>query len=258
MHFKKIEINDFKRIDNLSLEPSKINILLGKNNTCKTSLLEALEIMHDPDVLMHGKNNHYFIRLGTKQAKISGTLENNEKIVEIKKTDSENASLQFKKEIITALKCYCKNKKIGFNNSKEKTVNSIFEDNLDENLIKDLHNQTINVSVNDQDQTYITLTSKIMNRADKIVTDMYKLVNNEEVEVPSSENAFSHSFNDYLLFRSYLQHHNTLHDHTNSKSKKQNAIFLRDPASSEKESTNQKEKTTIEEMADSIENLKKI
>lgn len=44
MHINKVEINGFKGIDQLEFNPKKINIILGRNNASKTSILEAIDL----------------------------------------------------------------------------------------------------------------------------------------------------------------------------------------------------------------------
>jgi putative ATP-dependent endonuclease of OLD family len=42
MHIKKINIKNFRGIKHLSLELDELTVLIGENNTGKTSILEAL------------------------------------------------------------------------------------------------------------------------------------------------------------------------------------------------------------------------
>ena len=45
--FKKITIQNFRGIKDLTIDDfGKINLLVGKNNSCKTSVLEALKIAY--------------------------------------------------------------------------------------------------------------------------------------------------------------------------------------------------------------------
>lgn len=49
MKITKVDIENFKGIDSLSFKPKLLNILVGRNNTGKTSILEALAMATDPD-----------------------------------------------------------------------------------------------------------------------------------------------------------------------------------------------------------------
>ena len=46
---ERVEVEGFKGIESLALEPSGINIITGRNNTGKTSLLEAIQLAFDPE-----------------------------------------------------------------------------------------------------------------------------------------------------------------------------------------------------------------
>lgn len=69
MNIEKIEIRDFKGIDNLTYEPkNRIAVLAGENGTGKTSFIEALEC------IFGGKHNSKdYIRYGATKAVISVT-----------------------------------------------------------------------------------------------------------------------------------------------------------------------------------------
>lgn len=45
---ERVDVEGFKAIRSLSFEPSAINIITGRNNTGKTSLLEAIQVAFDP------------------------------------------------------------------------------------------------------------------------------------------------------------------------------------------------------------------
>jgi len=50
-HIEHVEIEGFKRLESLTLEPTGINVITGRNNTGKTSLLEAIELGLEPHTL---------------------------------------------------------------------------------------------------------------------------------------------------------------------------------------------------------------
>ncbi|MDQ2072713.1 AAA family ATPase [Haloarcula sp. H-GB4] len=52
-----LRINGFKGIDNLEVEPNSINLITGRNNTGKTSLLEAVDIVFNPESIGRFKKN---------------------------------------------------------------------------------------------------------------------------------------------------------------------------------------------------------
>jgi AAA15 family ATPase/GTPase len=82
MHINRLEIENFKGISKLDLEPSKINLFVGRNNTCKSTILESIALagtanngyvdaLHE-DILTHliesRLNLQYWIKKGTDSA----------------------------------------------------------------------------------------------------------------------------------------------------------------------------------------------
>lgn len=60
MSIKKIEIENYKGISNLEFIPKKINIIVGKNNTGKTSVLDAVNILFHTDEIQRKDMISYF------------------------------------------------------------------------------------------------------------------------------------------------------------------------------------------------------
>ena len=59
---KELNIENFKGITSLVIKPTKINIIVGKNNTGKTSLLEAMDLLfNNEDFSKYGNYLHDII-----------------------------------------------------------------------------------------------------------------------------------------------------------------------------------------------------
>lgn len=56
MKINNISINNFKGIDSLKFEPKTINIIVGRNNTGKTSILESIACAFIPDFIEENFN----------------------------------------------------------------------------------------------------------------------------------------------------------------------------------------------------------
>jgi predicted ATP-dependent endonuclease of OLD family len=54
MRISEIFIKNFKAIDMLKFKPTMVNVLTGRNNTGKTSLLEAIDFAYDDEVINDG------------------------------------------------------------------------------------------------------------------------------------------------------------------------------------------------------------
>lgn len=86
---KSIEISNFKGIQNLKIKPKKINLLIGRNNTGKTTILEALNLFFNNDAVIDVEDTHSYFNIysGNEKIKISVEQEGREKeIIEIKNT----------------------------------------------------------------------------------------------------------------------------------------------------------------------------
>ena len=44
-----VEIEGFKGLEHVEFEPTDINLVTGRNNTGKTSFLEAIDLLYNPD-----------------------------------------------------------------------------------------------------------------------------------------------------------------------------------------------------------------
>lgn len=74
-----IEIEGFKGLEHVEFEPSKVNIITGRNNTGKTSVLEAINLLFSPtEVQTFSDNIDNIILEGSNQGEIQAkTLESN-------------------------------------------------------------------------------------------------------------------------------------------------------------------------------------
>lgn len=72
MHIQTIRVNGFKGIRDLEFSPSSINIITGKNNAGKTSLLQSIKFAFNPQSIEDwGENIEYLINAKTKNATIN-------------------------------------------------------------------------------------------------------------------------------------------------------------------------------------------
>lgn len=70
-----MKIEGFKAIDYLNLKPSSINIITGRNNTGKTSVLEAINLFNDPRSIKDFKENFSeIINRNHSRCRLKGSL----------------------------------------------------------------------------------------------------------------------------------------------------------------------------------------
>lgn len=71
MNLTRVEVSNFKGIDSLAFEPGQVTLLTGRNNSGKTSLLEAVELAVDPSrIEQYGERVESLIAAGAESAEI--------------------------------------------------------------------------------------------------------------------------------------------------------------------------------------------
>ena len=100
MKIQHIYIKNFKGIDNLSLDPRKINLIVGRNNSGKTSILEAIDLSANQDKIDHF--SPFFskmINVHSNLSEITVSSKETETIIRISNPPIEKVLVEFKKEL---------------------------------------------------------------------------------------------------------------------------------------------------------------
>ena len=105
MRIDKIKIKNFKGIKNILIKPKAINVLVGRNNTCKTSILEAAYYAVGDD-MTHLMSKYQgclpsLILAGEKESEIIVTLGKESKHMRLSKPDSDEYIVEFKKDTVS-------------------------------------------------------------------------------------------------------------------------------------------------------------
>ena len=182
MYLQKVEIDDFKCIDHLEFEPAKINLIVGRNNTGKTSLLEAIGIPHDVGIVERYDRLQHMIFSGKESAKIMCKFDSTETNAEIRKSDEKTFPLEFKKKIFGGLEVYFKNEKKELTVAIKEKIGLILEDKSSKDLMKSLQSNSIRISVNDDNRVCAPFEKKvtILEKIETLAEKIFKVVNNEK------------------------------------------------------------------------------
>lgn len=79
VRLSKIEITNFKGIQSATVKPGKLNVITGRNNAGKTSLMQAIAVLSDPTVLEgFGSNASSVIYGQSETASLSGEYYSNQ------------------------------------------------------------------------------------------------------------------------------------------------------------------------------------
>ena len=108
MKIKQIGIKGFKGIRDLSVQPKSINVIIGKNNTCKTSLLEAIIYsVGDYTSLLELKYKSRLsnlINVEMKESEVVIKLDDETKRFYLNRPDLVDVLAEFKRDIMANIK----------------------------------------------------------------------------------------------------------------------------------------------------------
>jgi AAA15 family ATPase/GTPase len=104
MKIQKIKIENFKGIDELEFKPRMINLIIGKNNTGKTSLLEAIDLHIGAGLSNRKEHIASLIKVNSYESVIELTVDGEERVLKLKRPDREKIIIEFKKHMLTNIK----------------------------------------------------------------------------------------------------------------------------------------------------------
>lgn len=91
-----LHISDFKSIRDVSINPKSVNVITGRNNTGKTSLLESIDIAFNPSSIeRYGDNVQDLINVNSNKAVIEIETTNGNRSVGLKRPSEETSLLIF-------------------------------------------------------------------------------------------------------------------------------------------------------------------
>ena len=141
----RLEIQNFKGISKLDLKFKRINIIVGKNNTSKTSILESIDTLYnhdDKEMASIGRGRYFtsLIKAGKKEAEILGEESNSKSKLKlsIKHATTEEIVVDARKRLIEFLKD--KEPFFGIEKNKKypEMIDKIVDEVLTPELIKEL------------------------------------------------------------------------------------------------------------------------
>lgn len=158
----RIDIEGFKGIQSLSIEPTAINVITGRNNTGKTSLLEAIGLAFDPTTLKNfDENIDTLVNVEHKKAVISYKINGDEKILEVYKPDKSRAHEVLVEALLKPVSDFIKwTKKHGDIDDEElesieEDLRTIVEDNITPEVIEEATTQIVILAINNTEYPYL-------------------------------------------------------------------------------------------------------
>ena len=214
-----LKIENFKSISNLDFSPKRINLIVGKNNTGKTSVLEAIAVKFNPTrMYQHQHNMPYFINVKSKQAKILLEISDHQQYLEIIKATELDTLLAFKKKMIEIL-----NRIIRIEEDTKGKILTELENRLDEwitpELKMNLNKKSIQINQNEEKYIYHCLTFENYDEIKKLTENIVNFLE-KEINLDKKEE----------FFRSRIEHSLVLELITERKNKPspKEIVFIKD------------------------------
>lgn len=104
MKLEEISVTNFKVIDRLSFKPKMINLIVGKNNTGKTSLLEAINCIFNFNDIADSKYPSNLVNSFSQEAELLAQSDGKARQVYLKKPDSQTTERLFRNQVMNSLK----------------------------------------------------------------------------------------------------------------------------------------------------------
>lgn len=185
MKINEVEITGFKGIHHLIIHPKQINILVGKNNTGKTSILEAINCTLGANKNMMERYDPHLtslINVNEKEAKVLIKMENENKFLLLSKPELNEIVPEFKKQIMDKMKSI---PLLRSNNKKEwLKAEELFDKLLSKpELISEIEKMSIKISGSESTFYLFPFTSLMLREIEPLID----FVNKEISHMPMKD-----------------------------------------------------------------------
>lgn len=245
MHINKIKIENFKGISILEFKPKKINIIVGKNNTGKTSLLEGLYLLfnHDETKERYAKHLSNIINANSQKASLNAETDEGKKELSLEHAEYFELLKSFKKDLtdlyLKALRQTLKNTDTQFRDQLEKKISEL----VDTELKPSLFEQSIK-TIEDKKNEKIDYHFEIGKSATTLkllfdkVSDYIRTLNNDKrIRV----------YSDYIIFRLCGLTDSTTPQYT-SELKEKKVIMIKNLLKQAREASQRNDKESVERL----------
>jgi len=188
MLIQKIEIENYKGISNLKFSPKKLNIIVGKNNTGKTSVLDAINLLFHNNKLQGMDMFSYFnIYSKEKLSKIFVDTNMEKKSIIIQESQPNDVIIKFAEDILSTFfkELYRSSNiegKSKFGKSVTKDLENVIINNMDDEIRSSLIKNSLTfVNEEKEHSIYYWINQNLIEKLSPI---MRKLVNQVKKVIP--------------------------------------------------------------------------
>lgn len=173
MGIEKLRISGFKGIDRLEFEPKMINVIVGKNNTGKTTLLEAADLLFNTEKIGKHYDKHLskLINIDSEEAEILASYGGKEISLKLKRAEAQAIikvfASAFRKDIAEELKAVRGGSKGLLLTEGMKSIwaysnkmDDLLAKFITSDIISELSKESISVIKNGAEETHIGLGSE--------------------------------------------------------------------------------------------------
>lgn len=175
MNLQEVEIENYKGISNLKFNPKKLNLVIGKNNTSKTSVIEAIDLLFNNEEIENRHMNSYFnIYSKEKVIKISSKVDGKKEKIELREARESDIISAFRKDLINNfLENLRKKSNQKFGDLLIKELEKVIEKGIDQNLRTFLIKNSLILNKDNKEEVYygiydFTLVEKIEELIDSL------------------------------------------------------------------------------------------
>lgn len=186
-----IEIEGFKGLEHVEFEPSEINLITGRNNTGKTSFLEAVDLLFNPASLQNFSDNFdSIVNLDYNHCRIRGmTIESEVKTI-LKRPSVQETERHVSEAILESITYKPgslnrqENKDVEALENKARTIaRRVLEEEITHNSLTDLQDEILVLSTDDKEYPCFLEGDHIESIVIKILKEISTEIGEEEEAV---------------------------------------------------------------------------
>ncbi|MBN2095087.1 MAG: AAA family ATPase [Candidatus Aenigmarchaeota archaeon] len=205
MIISKISIENFKAINSLNFEPRMINLIVGKNNTGKSTLLDAIHISYKPEVLKLFSGNLSKListNLASRGAKIAVNYrEGNESTLILTLPNTAQVQTHFKDFVREACRFHLNAIGSSLSEASEKILEQELGTFLDDKTTLRLAQYTLLVKSKGVEKPYLSVSP---NKGFEILLKLSELLIGKLAELSNKDSERAKYFILDYYFNSYL------------------------------------------------------
>lgn len=215
---KKILIQNFKGITNLSIKPKKITLITGRNNTGKTTILEAIHAADNPSKIAGTYRNSlpYLITSGEQSASVE--LHRREKTkLELAKLNPAKSSLVLRDYFVSkAIEAAKLTRQKKLTEAQIKKIKDTVDKNVNRETIQNFVTNALTIKGSGKfSKTRVSKTFSRARSTQTIISEVSKIL-----KVPNPLLRFTIEETDFVGVRNTLAHESTTLIRTQSTSRR--------------------------------------